>query len=538
MTDAPTHASGVDTRPGRKWAITLSVMLVTVMQILDTSVVNVALPHMQGSLSASVEEVAWVLSSYLAANAVIIPATGWLAGLLGRRRFFLICTTLFTVSSFLSGIAPNLSFLVLARIFQGIGGGPLIPLSQAIMWEIFPLRQRGMAMAVWGVGVMMGPILGPTLGGWIADNWSWPWIFYMNLPIGLLGFFMASAFLFDPPYLRRPGRVDGLGLVLMVIGFGSLQLFLDRGEREDWFDSDWIVALALVAGCALAGFLIRELTTPEPILNLSVFRDRNFATGTCFIAMVGLGLYSSMLLVALYTQKLLGYDAWTAGTVLAPGGFGNMLSLVAAGRLVAHMDQRVLLGLGCVLNAVGLYFMSNLTLGVDYWNLVWPRFLQGLGLGFIFVPLTTLALATIEKDKLGNATAAYNVFRNLGGSVGVALATTLLARRSQFHQASLVNHINVWDSETRARLTGWTNHFLNRGADPFTAQRRALAMLYHDAVGQAQVLAYMDDFWLLALLFSGILLLIPFMRRVRAEPGDRAPLETSGRVEGLPAATD
>jgi DHA2 family multidrug resistance protein len=516
----------------RKWLITLSIMLVAVMQILDTSVTNVALPHMQGSLSAGVEEVAWVITSFLAANAVIIPATGWLAGLLGRRRFFLICTTLFTVSSFLSGLAPNLTFLILMRVFQGIGGGPVIPLSQAILWEIFPLGQRGMAMAVWGIGIMMGPILGPTLGGWIADNWSWRWIFYINLPIGLLGFFMASVFLFDPPYLRKPGRVDALGLVLIVVGFGSLQLLLDRGEREDWFDSSFIVTLAAVAAASLGAFLVRELTTREPILDLRVFADRNFATGSTVIAMVGFGLYSSMLLVALYSQKLLGYDAWTAGTVLAPGGVGNMLSLLAAGRLVARMDQRLLLTLGCLLNATGLYWMTRLTLGVDYWTLMWPRFLQGLGIGFIFVPLATLTLATIRKDRLGNATSAFNVLRNLGGSIGIAVATTLLSRRAQAHQAALVGHVDVWDPETAARLAGWARHFAAQGADSFTAQQRALAMLYHDTVTQAQVLAYVDDFWLLAVLFSAIPFLVPLMRRVRvdaaAPPDVPAPAGAAG----------
>jgi DHA2 family multidrug resistance protein len=524
--------------PARKWAITLSVMLVTVMQMLDTSVTNVALPHMQGSLSAGVEEVAWVLTSYLAANAVVIPATGWLAGLLGRRRFFLICTTLFTISSFLSGIAPNLTFLVLSRILQGIGGGPLIPLSQAIMWEIFPLSQRGTAMAVWGIGLMMGPILGPTVGGWIADNWSWRWIFYINLPIGLVGFFMASAFLFDPPYLRKPARVDWPGLALMVIGFGCLQILLDRGEREDWFDSGWMVGLAVVAGCALAGFLLRELGTEEPILDLRVFRDRNFAAGACLIALVGLGLYSSVLLIALYTQKLLGYDAWTAGTVLAPGGIGNLISLVVAGRLVARVDQRGLLALGCALNAAGLYFMSSLTLGMDYWTLVWPRFVQGLGLGLTFVPLTTLALGTIPREKLSNATAAYNVIRNIGGSAGVALAVTLLSRRSQAHQVTLIAHVNEWNPETTAGLKAWTDHFLAQGADIATAQRQALGMLYQRTLEQAQVLAYSDDFWLLSLLFLLVICLLPFIRRVRAEPHDPGQAQALGRVEGLPAATD
>src|SRR5213596_3683442 len=303
----------------RKWLITFSVMLVTVMQILDTSVTNVALPHMQGSLSAGVEEMSWVLTSFLAANAIIIPATGWLSGLLGRRRFFLICTVLFTVSSFLSGIAPNLTSLVLARVFQGLGGGPVIPISQAILWEMFPLHQRGMAMALWGVGIMLGPILGPTVGGWITDNWSWRWIFYINLPIGLFGFLMASAFVSDSPYTKKPGRVDVLGLVLMVIGFGCLQLTLDWGEREDWFDSRLITGLAVVAACAIVGFVFRELTCAEPILDLSVFNDRNFAIASVVISLSVFAFYASMLLLALYTQKLLAYDAWTSGLVLAPG---------------------------------------------------------------------------------------------------------------------------------------------------------------------------------------------------------------------------
>src|SRR5881296_979364 len=256
--------------PARRWAVTLSVMMVTVMQVLDTSVTNVALPHMQGSMSAGIEEMSWVVTSYLAANAVAIPATGWLSARFGRRRFFLICTVLFTVSSFLSGIAPSLEFLVAMRVLQGLGGGPVIPMAQAIMWEIFPLRQRGTAMAVWGIGIMMAPILGPTVGGWVCDNWSWRWIFYINLPIGVLGFLAASAFLFDPAHIRRPARIDGLGLALMVVGFSAMQYVLDRGEREDWFESGWMVTLAVIAVCALAGFVAREVTTDHPILDFSV----------------------------------------------------------------------------------------------------------------------------------------------------------------------------------------------------------------------------------------------------------------------------
>src|SRR5207247_1599167 len=334
------------------------------------SVTNVALPHMQGSLSAGVEEMSWIITSFLAANAIIIPATGWLSGLLGRRRFFLICTVLFTVSSFLSGIAPNLTFLVFARVFQGLGGGPVIPISQAILWEIFPLRQRGMAMALWGVGIMLGPILGPTLGGWIADN---------------------------------------------------------------WLDSRLITGLAVVAACAIVGFVFRELTCAEPILDLSVFNDRNFAIASVVISLSVFAFYASMLLLALYTQKLLAYDAWTSGLVLAPGGLGNMLSLLVAGRLVTRMDQRMLLATGCFINGVALSLMSNMTIGVDYWNLAWPRFVQGLGMGFVFVPLQTLALATVRMERLGNATAAFNVVRTAGGSVGGALAHTRPAPPAQAH---------------------------------------------------------------------------------------------------------
>ena len=521
MTDAALVAGDPPLSPARRWAITFSVMLLTVMQILDTSVTNVVLPHIQGSLSASVEEVSWVVTSYLAANAIIIPATGFLSGLLGRRRFFMTCAVLFTVSSFLSGIAPTLDFLILARIFQGLGGGPLIPISQAIMWETFPLRQRGLAMSVWGVGIMMGPIFGPTLGGWIADNWSWRWIFYINLPIGLIGFLMSGAFLFDPSYLKKPGRVDALGLVLMVVGFGCLQFALDRGEREEWFDSGFIVALAVIAVCALAGFILRELTAREPILDLSVFTDRNFGVGSALIAVVGFGFYASMLLIALYTQTVLGYDAWTAGLVLAPAGLGNLVALLIAGRLLLRIDQRAMLAFGLFCNAAALFLMSNLTLGVDYWSLVWPRFVQGFGQGFVFVPLTTLALATIRRDRLGNATAAFNVLRNVGGSVGIAVSTTMLARRSQYHQSTLTAHVDVWSAATASRLREWAAHFTQQGTDPFTAHGRAVAMLYRDTVAQAQVLAYADQFWVLALMFFAVLALVPFMSRVHVEPVER-----------------
>jgi DHA2 family multidrug resistance protein len=497
----------------RRWAITVTVMLVSILQILDTSVTNVALPHIQGALSAGVEEVSWVLTSYLAANAIVLPATGWLTARLGRRRLFLACTVVFTLSSFLSGLAPSVEFLVAMRILQGLGGGPVIPIAQAVLWEIYPAHQRGMAMAVWGLGIVLAPTFGPTVGGWIADNWSWRWIFYINMPVGVLGFFLSSLWLFDSPGVRRPGRVDAVGLALMIVGFGGLQFVLDRGEREDWFDSGLIVGVGVVAALGLVAFVIRELTAEHPILDLTIFADRNLTLCAIVMALAGFGFYTSMLLLALYTQKLLGYDAWTSGLVLAPSGIGQAALILVVGHLVSRVDQRLLLTFGVLTNGVAAWLMSNVTLGTDFWSLAWPRLVQGIGMGFIFVPLQTLALATIPMHQLPDATALFNVVRNVGGSVGVAIATALLARRAQHHQTTLVRHVDVWDPETTARLQHWTDHFLARGADAATASKQALATVYRGTVEQAQVLSFSDDFLLLAVVYASLVVLIPFMQR-------------------------
>jgi DHA2 family multidrug resistance protein len=384
---------------------------------------------------------------------------------------------------------------------------------------------------------MLAPILGPTVGGWIADNWSWRWIFYINLPIGVIAFFMVSAFLFDASFHRKPRRVDVMGIVLMMVGFGCLQLMLDLGERQDWFDSTFIFGCALVAVCALIGFVFREGMVDEPILDLNVFRDRNFGVGSVAIFLIGLGFNSSLLLVALYTQKILGYDAWTSGLTLAPGGLGTMMALMISGRLVSRMDQRLMLAFGCLLQAASLGLMTHVTSTMDFWSLAWPRFLQGFSFGFIFVPLQALALATIRTERLSNATAAYNLVRNIGGSTGVALATTLLARRSQQHQATLIGHLHDWNPAMAERLQDWTEHFMSQGNDSYTAGRRAVAMLYRETVVQAQVLSYADDFWLMLIVFCGVVLLIPFMRRVRADATARRA-QPAERDPGLPAAAE
>jgi DHA2 family multidrug resistance protein len=521
MASAESVASEPEFSEARRWAITATVMLVSVLQILDTSITNVALPHIQGALSAGLDEVSWVLTSYLAANAVILPATGWLTARLGRRRFFLICTLLFTLSSFLSAVAPSVEFLIAARVLQGLGGGPIIPIAQAVLWEIFPARQRGMAMAVWGMGIVLAPTFGPTVGGWIADNWSWRWIFYINLPIGVVGFFMASLLLFDSPHAKPAGRADLLGLVLMIVGFGGLQLVLDRGEREDWFDSGVIVAMTTLAVVALTAFVIRELTADEPLLDLSLLADRNFTVGSVVMSIAGFGFYASMLLLALYTQKLMGYDAWTSGLVLAPSGIGQAVTLLFVGVLVSRFDQRILLSFGVLMNGLATYLMSTATLSVDFWSLALPRLVQGVGMGCIFVPLQMLAFQSVPIRHLPNATALFSVVRNIGGSAGVAISTTLLSRRAQLHQSVLVANVHPGDPETAERLQLWTQHFRTHGADAITAGQQAVTMLYRETVAQAQVLAFMDDFRLLAMMYACLVGLIFLMHRSRLERAAR-----------------
>jgi DHA2 family multidrug resistance protein len=512
---------------GRRWLVTIAVMLVATMQVFDTSVTNVALPHMQGSLSASLDEITWVLTSFLAANAVVLPATGWLVARLGRRRFFLLATTTFLVSSLLSGAAPGLELLVAARLLQGLGGGPLIPLSQAILMEIFPPRQRGTAMAIWGLGVMVAPIVGPTVGGWITDNYSWRWIFYLNLPLGAVALALGAAFLEDQPRPEsapRGLRLDGMGLALLVAGVAALQVALDRGERLAWFDSPAITTLVVVAGVALAAFVAWELRVPHPVVDLRVLVNRTFTLGTLLMMLVGFGLYSSFVLLTFYAEHLLRYDALTAGWVLAPGGAGSLLSLAVAGRLVDRVDPRWLVATGAAIIAYSLHLMASLSLGADFWAVTWPRFVQGIGMGLVFVPLTTMSLAAVPPPQLATASGLFNVVRNLGGSVGIAVTTTWLSRQTQVHQATLVDHVTAWSAAAAERLERLQAAFLAGGVDAWTARQQALRHLYEDVQRQAAMHAFIDDFQRLAALFVAILPLVWLMRRPAAPPA-RPPVE-------------
>ncbi|MBI4013161.1 MAG: DHA2 family efflux MFS transporter permease subunit [Candidatus Rokubacteria bacterium] len=505
----------------RRWVVTVAVMFVATMQVLDTTVTNVALPQMQGSLSASVDEITWVFTSFLAANAVVLPATGWLVALLGRRGFFFATTLTFIGSSLLAGIAPSLEVLVGARVLQGLGGGPLLPLSQAILMEIFPPRQRGTAMAVWGIGVMFAPIFGPTLGGWITDNYSWRWIFYLNLPIGAVALALAWFFLPEPAEPPRAvARMDALGLGLMVLGVGALQVALDRGNRLDWLDSAAIQTLVVVGGAALVAFVARELGTADPIVDLRVLADRTFAIGTLLISIMGFGLYGSFVLLTFYLEHLLGYDALTTGWVLAPGGLGSVISLAVAGRLVNRIDPRWLVSTGAAIIAYSLHLMASLSLATDFWTVLWSRFVQGVGMGLVFVPLTTMTLAVVPAAGMANATGVFNVVRNLGGSAGIALLTTLLSRHTQAHQASLVGRVTVWDPAAVERLGVLERVYAAAGADPHTAQAQALQRLYGEVQRQAAMKAFLDDFWLLTAVFVAFVPVVWLMARPRHPAGE------------------
>jgi DHA2 family multidrug resistance protein len=505
------------------WIIAASVMLATFMEVLDTSVANVALPHIAGNLSASTEESTWVLTSYLVSNAIILPATGWLSSYFGRKRFLIFCIVMFTVSSAMCGAAASLGFLVVARILQGAGGGALQPIAQAVLLESFPPAKRGAAMAVYGLGVVVAPIIGPTLGGWITDNYSWRWIFYINIPIGMLAVFMAQTFLTDPPYLRKAkvGQIDYIGFGLMAIGLAAFQIMLDKGQQEDWFESTFIVVLAAVAVATLAGFVVRELTTAEPIVDLHVFKNRNFAVGTFMMAVMGAVLYGTIALLPLFLQTMLGYPALESGMTVSPRGFGSMISMVIVGRLVAKMDGRMLIAFGFAILGFATYLLTDINLQITSSTVMWPNVISGLAMGFIFVPLTTVAMGTLANEQMGNATGIYNLMRNSGGSIGIAAATALLSRSAQTHQAVLSAHLTPYDSPFRSaveRIGGGLAGHLAPGA----STRAAYGMIYGELVKQANVLAFVDTFRLLAVMCFFCVPLVFLFKRVKAKKGPAA----------------
>lgn len=481
------------------WAIACAVMTATFMVVLDSSVANVALPHIAGNLSASTDESTWVLTSYLVSNAIMLPATSWITRRIGRKRLLLGSIVLFTAASVLCGMALTMPMLIVARILQGVGGGGMQPLAQSILLESFPPEQHGKAMALYGTGIVVAPVIGPTLGGWITDSYSWRWIFYINVPVGVLAFLLAGALIEDPPYLRAKaaGAIDAIGFGLMAVWLGSLQLVLDKGQESDWFGAAWISWTAAISVAAFVGFVMRELRTPEPIVQLRILRDRNFANGTVLTCVFGFVLYAATALLPLFLQTLLGYPALDSGLAVSPRGFGSMAAMVATGILAEYVDARLLLAFGFGLFGISTLMLSRLNLGIAMTSVVLPNILNGFAGGFVFVPLTTLTMGRLRRQEIGNAAGIYNLMRNIGGSVGIAMATTLLARRAQVHQTYLAANVTPSDAQVAAATHGLAAHLVVTGTDAADSAAHALAEVYRMVQQQASLLAYVDNFHLL-----------------------------------------
>ncbi len=489
-------------------------MLPTLIEIIDISIVNVSLGHIRGSLSAGIEESTWAITSYLVANAIIIPISGWLSRVFGRKRYLIFSISLFTISSFMCGSSWSMESLIFFRIIQGIGGGGLQPLSQAILLETFPVEKRGMAMAIYGIGIMFGPIIGPLLGGWITDNWSWQWIFYINLPIGVVSIIMALFFITDPPYMKRiKMKIDYAGIFFLVIGIGCLQVILDLGQRKEWFESDFISWLAVISVMSLAVFIIVELFFAEhPVVNLRLFKNISFSTGNIVMFFTFFNLFGSIVLLPIYLQTLMGYTATLAGLVLGPGGFATMITMPLAGRLITKINSKAILSFGIIICAYSTYLMSGFNLHADFYSIAWPRIVLGIGMGFTVIPLMTLAFSSIKKEEMGNATAIFNFLRNLGGSFGVALVTTMIARRSQFHQAHLVEHLTPFDTSYQIATSQASQFLQQKGFDAVTSQHGSLVAIYGQLMRQASMLSFNDAFYLLSILMVCTLPLMMLMK--------------------------
>src|SRR5215469_7433671 len=507
--------------PVNPWIIAIAVTLATFMEVLDTSIANVALPHIAGSLSAGQDESTWVLTSYLVSSAIVLPLSGWLSSIVGRKNFYMSCVAVFTISSFLCGLAPNLAILILCRVMQGAGGGGLQPSEQAILADTFPPAKRGMAFAVYGMAVVTAPAIGPTLGGWITDNFSWRWIFFINIPVGILSLLLTSRLIQDPPYFRRrriaETHIDYIGLSFVALGLGTLQVVLDKGQRDDWFESQFITILTIIAVASLLFVIFWEWKQKDPIIDLHLFRERTFGISNLLMFMLGFALLGSTLLLPLFMQTLLGYTAQQSGLALMPGGFTIMLLLPLVGFLLSRYSPRWLLVFGLVMLSASLFHMTNFDLEIDFRTTAMARLLQAVGMAFLFVPINTAAYAFLPREKNNAASGLMNLARNIGGSVGISVVTTMLDRRAQVHLTDMSRNLSAGNPAMRAMLTGASKAMRAHGASAAGATQQAYALVHETVQRQATMLAYIDCFWFLGV---SIMLMIPavFLMK-KSKPG-------------------
>jgi len=499
----------------RKWIITVTVVLATVIELIDTSIVNVALPQMMGNLSATLDEVAWVVTSYVVANVIVVPMTGFLSGIFGRRNYFAGSIVLFTVASFFCGHATNIWELVFFRFVQGMGGGALFSMSQSILIETFPPQELGLANGLFGLGVVMGPTIGPTLGGWIVDNYSWPWIFYVNLPIGVLATLLTLSFIREGAR-RKVESIDWAGIAFLVLGIGSLQVVLERGERDDWFSATHIVVLSAVAALGVVAFIWRELTARHPVVELHVLRDRSLAVGTLFTFILGFGLYSSVFIFPVFAQNLLGFMAMHTGLILLPGSIATAFMMPIVGKLLQKgFPAQLMNATGFVFFFLFTLLLSHSTLASDRADFFWPLIFRGVGLGLLFVPLTTMALSNLRGTDIAQGAGLTNMMRQLGGSFGVALIATFIEKRSWFHRQSLLTHVTVYDAPVRERFEAIVRGLVAKGSPLLEAQRQAYGALEGIVVKQTFLLTYMDAFRVVGVFFLCCIPLLLLFRRRR-----------------------
>src|SRR5580658_3087238 len=504
------------------WIIALTVTLATFMEVLDTSIANVSLPHIAGSLSAGQDESTWILTSYLVSNAIVLPLSGWLSSILGRKRFYMSCVAVFTISSALCGFAPNLPMLILFRVLQGVGGGGLQPSEQAILADTFAPAKRGMAFAVYGIAVVMAPAIGPTLGGWITDNFAWRWIFFINIPVGILSLLLTSRLIQDPPYFKRrrlkETRIDYTGLGFVALGLGTLQVVLDKGQRDDWFESSFILWLTAISVTSLIFVIFWEWHHKDPIIDLHLFRERSFATANFLMFMLGFALLGSTLLLPLFMQTLLGYTAQRAGLALMPGGFTIMLAMPLVGFLLSRYSPRYLLMFGLMMLSFSLFHMTSFDLAIDFRTMMMARVYQAVGMAFLFVPINTAAYAFLPRDKNNAASGLMNLARNIGGSVGISFVTTGLARRAQVHQGHLVETLNPANLPFQSALRNMTNVFSGSGpgSGGTSAQQHAYALLQGNVIRQATMLAYIDNFWVLGIVIGCLIPSVFLIKKAKA----------------------
>jgi DHA2 family multidrug resistance protein len=501
------------------WLVALGVMLATFMQVLDTSIANIALPHIAGSLSSTPDEATWVLTSYLVSNAIILPMTGWLGNHFGRKRVFISCIAMFTFSSVLCGMAVNLPMLIAARILQGAGGGAMVPIAQATMLESFPPQKRGIAMATFAQAVVVAPIIGPTLGGWITDNYSWRWIFYINVPVGILAIFLAVWLVEDPPYIKRnvKAAIDFIGFGLLALWLATMQIVLDKGQEADWFGAEWIRWFTLVSVAAFIGFVVWEFRVEQPLVNLRILASRNFRTGLMLMTVVGLILYGTTAELPLFLQTLMGYPALQSGLALSPRGAAAFVTTFFVGRLVGKIRLRTMLFIGFSLLSLSVFMLSEINLQVSMASVVLPTVLNGVAISFIFVPLTTATMSQLRQRDIGSGTGLYNLMLNLGGSIGIAFVTTMIARRAQVHQALMVGHLTPTDPVFTQQLAA-AQHVLAQHTDSVTATHQAYAALYSLLNAQAHLWAFVDNFRIFGVMVLCCIPLIFLFRRVKHAP--------------------